>query len=1008
MSAPRGGLGDESLDALLRIRQDGLFHPLDVRQDVATLYRAGQFSQVEVWVDPWPVVLPDGEDGVGVRVEYRVFPTPKVVKLTLDGVRAFAPRELFGLVGLAEGDAWAHDDPGRFEAAIAASYRSRGWPSAAVTVARAFDEDGDVELSVSVNEGEPQRVAEVKVRPNEALSEAEVRGVLARAGVAVGKPWTDVSLRAAQDALTRRLHAWAPKVLWWRRSWWPEARVNLKVAPLPEGGDRVSVLIEARRQWTIELADHTERSRLPGEEELVAEMGLDEGARLGRDFAAEASATLNDAAAQDGWLDAKIEVWVAESEEAVKLTLGGSRGPRYVLRTATSTGDTVDPNAIGASTRGGFYGCVDARRGRFGEKPRAAALRARAERFLCQATAESSAEVLSSDLLRRQTVTPESADRAADAIEEFYRSQGYLGVSVSRSAFAPLAASDGPTRQVEVAYEVHAGPRATLRSVEVAGGVPGVPGTALFADLVGKSLNPNSVAERARRIVERHQQQGFLHADAHVTTTLDTAGTDASVRIDVVPGPLVLVRSVLVRGHSRTRRDTIERPIDVHPGDPVSPAGLAEIRRSLYDLGVFSRVSVEAVGDEDRVKDVIVTVTEKKNLSFEVGGGIATDNGAAVFARAGHRNLWGLAHRLTLYGQAGVGWIADGWDLDWVAPEWKAALRYEAPDLPTTGERVSVDVLFNEEQQERSYRIQRSGGGAGVRLKISPEATAELGYRAQYRRLLDVDSGVLVANDAWASELGVAGDGEAQPILPSEGRWASGIDASFVLDLRDDVVNPSRGGIGSLALRVNDDLLSDIAFVRSEGSWTQLVPVAGLGLILRARGGTVIVPNADVNIPIEDRFRAGGGGSFRGFDVDQVGPANNSSAESVDWPDALRPVVDHSQRGAPGRWVTTGGDAMAIGTVEIDVPFPRLGLASLSSWQLAVFTDIGNVWWLSPTVETDSERLGDDPLVRGGLGVGIRRTTPIGPLQLDLGFNPSPLDYRDEATWRVHFAVGAI
>ena len=186
------------------------------------------------------------------------------------------------------------------------------------------------------------------------------------------------------------------------------------------------------------------------------------------------------------------------------------------------------------------------------------------------------------------------------------------------------------------------------------------------------------------------------------------------------------------------------------------------------------------------------------------------------------------------------------------------------------------------------------------------------------------------------------------------------------------------------------------------------MPVAGLGLILRARGGTVIVPNADVNIPIEDRFRAGGGGSFRGFDVDQVGPANNTSAESVDWPDALRPVVDHSQRGAPGRWVTTGGDAMAIGTVEIDVPFPRLGLSSLSSWQLAVFTDIGNVWWLSPTVETDSERLGDDPPVRGGLGVGIRRTTPIGPLQLDLGINPSPLGYRDEPTVRVHFAVGAI
>jgi outer membrane protein assembly factor BamA len=142
--------------------------------------------------------------------------------------------------------------------------------------------------------------------------------------------------------------------------------------------------------------------------------------------------------------------------------------------------------------------------------------------------------------------------------------------------------------------------------------------------------------------------------------------------------------------------------------------------------------------------------------------------------------------------------------------------------------------------------------------------------------------------------------------------------------------------------------------------------------------------------------------------VDTVGPANHVSQEDVDWPGALDPILRWSARSASGRWVPTGGDVMAVGTAEVDVPFSTFGLSSLSSWQLAFFTDFGNVWWASPVVETDSMRQGVDPLLRYSVGLGIRRSTPIGPLQLDLGFNPSPLAYRDEAVPHVHFAVGAL
>jgi outer membrane protein assembly factor BamA len=1006
IAAPRGGLGREPLDPLLRVRQDGLFRPGDVRQDVDTLFRAGEFAQVEAWLEPWPVLLPDGEQVEGVRMEYRVYPQPRITKLAVTGARAVPPPELLARLGLAEGDVWARDDLAALEAAVAAAYLERGWPEAHATLARTFNDDGDVELRFDVVEGAPRRVAEIRVRPTAALTAAEARAILARNGLRVGRPWTDTALRAAQEAVVKRLHDYPVRLLWWRRAWWPEARVNLKVVPT-EGGDRVSLLVEERRPWTIELADETKRRDLPDERALVETMGLDGGARLRREFAEEGSAELNDAAALEGFVDTKVEVRVDEADDHVRLTISGDRGPRYALRRVRSTGDVIDPAAIGAATRGGFYGCETGRG--YGAEPRAEArVHARADRFLCQATAESAGETLRAPAFQRQTITPEAAERAASDLAEFYRSQGFRSVKVERTRFERIGPPHGRVQAVEVGYTVTAGPRVRLSGVTVSGAAPGVAGSALFADLLGKPLNPNTIAERTRRIVEQHQERGFLHADARVTTTVDDAGTGATLAVVVTPGPIVLVRSVVIRGHSRTRRHTIQRPIALAAGDPVSPRALADVRRELYELGAFSRVSVEAEGDEDRLKDIVVSVDEKHNLAFEAGGGLATDNGAAVFLRARHRNLGGLAHRIALYGQAGVGWLGDGWTPDWVAPEWKAGLRYEAPNLPTLGERVSVDVLFNEEQQERSYRIERSGGSVGVRLRLGRAATAELGYRAQYRRLLDVDPGVLVAGDAWADELAVADLGDPVVTLPSAGRWASGIEASFVLDLRDDEVQATRGGLGSVSLRVNDDLVSDLAFVRAEGSWTQLLPVGGFGLVLRARGGLAGSPDGTLTLPIEDRFSAGGGGSFRGFDVDQVGPANHVGAEAIGYPDAVEPIVDFSQRGATGRWVPTGGDSMAIGTVELDVPFTRLGLPDWGAWQLAFFGDVGNVWWLSDAVTTDSMERGTDPLVRFGTGVGLRRSTPIGPLQLDLGFNPAPLAYRDEIVARVHFAVGAL
>ncbi|HNH50604.1 MAG TPA: BamA/TamA family outer membrane protein, partial [Myxococcota bacterium] len=79
------------------------------------------------------------------------------------------------------------------------------------------------------------------------------------------------------------------------------------------------------------------------------------------------------------------------------------------------------------------------------------------------------------------------------------------------------------------------------------------------------------------------------------------------------------------------------------------------------------------------------------------------------------------------------------------------------------------------------------------------------------------------------------------------------------------------------------------------------------------------------------------------------------------------------------------------------------------------FSDVGNTWFLKKSIVTDSARAGLEPLLRYSVGVGVRRATVVGPIQLDLGFNPSPVEAFGESgllpllpPMRLHLSLGAL
>jgi outer membrane translocation and assembly module TamA len=147
-----------------------------------------------------------------------------------------------------------------------------------------------------------------------------------------------------------------------------------------------------------------------------------------------------------------------------------------------------------------------------------------------------------------------------------------------------------------------------------------------------------------------------------------------------------------------------------------------------------------------------------------------------------------------------------------------------------------------------------------------------------------------------------------------------------------------------------------------EGRRYQPLPGAFV-LALRTRIGLADPLDDDEDIPLFERFYAGGTNSVRGYERRHVGPRVGGD-----------PI---------------GGRSLAEVSIELRHPITE----TIGG---AVFVDAGQVSRRSFDLPFDDLDL--------GVGFGVSYKTPIGPLRVDLGF---PLDRpRGDAGWQVHLSLG--
>ena len=957
LEAPEGGLPEDNLEPLLKSQQGEVFLASHVRADLATLYGTGFFAEVEAHVRPWVGFDEEGEARDEVWLIYRVIAATVVADWSFSGQEYFSARELALAAGIARGDRFLVEQEGpRAIMAIERLYATSGYPAAKAVLVSEDVGDGEVDLQFKIEEGPPRLLEEVEIAKSPALGSARMRRIVRRAGLRKGKPFTAEMLEAARVGL-EQAH---------RDAGWLEARINAvldaknirQVVFLIEAGERLRFVSEIAGIRNDELRDAL-GIRL---EDRFRSSDLEDGReRIEEKFRGQ------------GWVDVEVEYTVDQSAGQKRIEVRADLGPRHALTELLFEGANV------FSTE-----------------------------FLKSAAEEASPSVIAQELVVERAV-----NRVRDDLVDLYEAKGYLAVQIEPQ-LTVLERNSEVVRH-RLVFRIDEGPLVTLSELVFSGVAEELMGEslALQTQFSGQVVDHGALEKAVSELVESHREQGYLATRARIRMTVDPASHRARTKVDFERGEQVVLRYVLVSGNQKTLRHIIEESVLLEVGDPVSPSLIAETRRRLYALGLFSTVEVLLDGDGRHYRDLLVRVREKPSLAMELGGGVATDLGVRGFTRVQRRNFFGMGHKVSALGEIGLGYKGDSWQLDAASPEWRAALRYDAPRFPSPSIAGHVDLLLNEREQEPTYRLGRTGGFFGVQLGgFESGVQVSFGYRFFGHRLYDVDPGALVLGDPWIALLEVSDPEDVATALPGGLRWESGPTFLALWDRRNDRFNPTRGSLLSWQWELTDPGVAEQITLRTEGQMQAVMPAGPVSFHVEMGAGLGWTQGRSTTMALEKRFRMGGANSLRGFALDTVGPKNRVAVSDLPWPSQMEPVVSEIFRDNPVRWVPTGGDSMLRASFEMWTPLKKLGVPAPGT-SLVAFVDAGNVFFTDPTILATSSLVDPEPLFRVGTGLGLRVSTPVGPVQIDWGVNPAYYTAawskeRDEEPWRLHLSLGSL
>lgn len=459
----------------------------------------------------------------------------------------------------------------------------------------------------------------------------------------------------------------------------------------------------------------------------------------------------------------------------------------------------------------------------------------------------------------------------------------------------------------------------------------------------GKVARSTAVIRAERLAVDAWRHQG--HPKARITdrsVTADHAGRGVNATIVVDPDRRAVFAPVQVKGTSRMDPEFVAYMTGLKPGQEYDPKALDKAQKRLSRLEVFRSARFEEGETISRegVLPISLAVQEQPLRRIGAGASYSTLDGAGVETYWLHRNLFGKAEKLRFDARvAGIG----GQSYDPRDYTYTLGASFMKPGIFTPDTDFIASITGQREVLE-AYTRTSLAGQAGFTHIFSDKLSGKLTADAARSRFDD-------------------------DVFGTRDFLTAGLNGSLLYDSRNNKPNPTRGFYleGTLSPFYEFEYGNIAGKFTAEGR-----TYFGFGendrVVLAARLKLGAITGAPISeLPSDQLFFAGGGGSVRGYAYRNIGVdvANGGTVDVI------------------------GGRSLIEGSVEARIQVTKnIGVVG--------FADAGNVG------EKAFPDFSED--LRIGVGAGIRYNTGLGPIRLDVAV---PLDPRkNDPDFAVYIGIG--
>lgn len=551
--------------------------------------------------------------------------------------------------------------------------------------------------------------------------------------------------------------------------------------------------------------------------------------------------------------------------------------------------------------------------------------------------------------IQRGYFDEETFEADIEKLTRYYQSLGYLDAVVTADF-----KYDEKQEWMFIALHVNEGALYKTGSIKLEGNLV-FPEEDVRKKIQMKAAAPFSYGDLRRDmddIRDFYYEKGYMNVDIDVDRRIIQETNTIDLVYSIEARDVVYVGMVDIKGNIKTKDIVIRRELRLYPGEKYDGAKLKRSKERLYNLGFFEDVYFDTLEtSKPDVRDLAVSVKETKTGEFAFGGGYSSVNEFIGFAQITQRNFdlfnfpyfTGDGQNLSV--SANIGNIIRDFEISWTEPwifNYPVSFGMDGYHKTHTA-RSAVGY---------GYKEVRAGGDARLGKEFGEYFRTDLMYKLENVNISDLP---VEATDDLVKERG--------------DNWISSLLLMLSYDTRDNIYSPKKGYLAQLIMEdAGGIFFGDKDYYKGSILMSYFYPFFYEKLILELKGrvGAANGYGHTDDVPIYNRFYAGGANTIRGYGERRVGPRD------------------------PGSNAPIGGESMAIGNIELTFPIYEKIIKG------AVFYDVGNVW----------DRM--EGLFQGGfkqgMGAGIRVKTPIGPLSLDCGY-PLNDNHDDDKKLEWYFSV---